>query len=97
MPGAMRKRRLTEVIRIVAYMPFFGLSWYRALGAAERKDWKRVAQIMEALHSRRLATDDTRFWLRSAYAKMERRQKALQEFEKIASLSMTQSLRQSGT
>lgn len=79
-------------IRKLVSLPYYSRAWFRAMRAAEEKDWAEVARIMESIHDRGLATSESRYWLGCAYACLERWVDAVSEFELVKSkLSSPQS------
>ena len=74
---------MASFIRMLLSLPFYVKSWFRALNGAERNDWEKVISSLRPFEERNLTTDESRLWLGSAYACLERWEEAAAELQLI--------------
>jgi hypothetical protein len=70
-------------IKQLIYLPAFFINWILTLRAGEKGAWSEVEIRVGWIHANGFATDESRFWLATAYANTARWQMARREFEAI--------------
>ena len=75
--------RVRRVARLIRHLPRFIRHWNGAINARLASDWTSVAHHLEAIHLMQLETDDSRFWLGSAHARLDDWHAAIDAFGRI--------------
>ncbi len=74
---------IRTLMRVLPQIPMYASRWSQAFNAEKARDWAKVVDALRDLHSRELATDESRFRLGCALSKLGQWEEALSEFEDL--------------
>ncbi len=70
-------------LRLLFKAPAHALDWYRLLRAADRRQWKRVFELLDSVHRRAGESPESLYWLGTAHLMEGRPDQAISALERI--------------